>query len=312
MEIGLLADGKVILRTFANLAFCWVVAMHGIAVVAAELRWPDGFQLEEGSASPNGRYGLLVPEADKDKDANGTDDKDMNYIVDLKAHRVLGQIPEGTYSFGRNRQIWVIWAKNSEFATAAYSYRAGMDAVLVWQFRESAFKQDSIDGHVREALNRVIQKGARNQQIGRFPIDFYTRVLDDGKVLVRALSSTKPFEATASDETMAGFFQATYDAKSGHWTGEQARVVTQERYQTLEDAYGTDEEPAEDDARAKYLDGRMNQIYDGLRLVLSAKRFERVKEDQKTWLIKCDSAGSTGEKNKMVRARIETMQDLLW
>lgn len=56
----------------------------------------------------------------------------------------------------------------------------------------------------------------------------------------------------------------------------------------------------------------MNQIYDGLRLVLSAERFERVKEDQKTWLIKCDSAGSTGEKNKMVRALIETLQDLLW
>jgi uncharacterized protein YecT (DUF1311 family) len=304
------------LKSLFCVAICCAAASRWLPpkTNAAERKWPEGFELLDGSASPNGRYGLLVPKSGDDADSDSEENKDTNYIVDLNAHRVLGEIPEGTYAHLRNRQTWVVWSKNSQFATASFSYRAGIDTVLAWQFSGSGFKQEMIDGPVRKALEGVT-KGQKHS-INRLPIYFYTRVSDDGKTVMRAFASTEPFEEESSKDTHASFFQGTYDMKLGRWIGESARVVSQENYQTMDAAYDNEDshgnETTSDDERAKILDDRMNEVYAGLRLLLPAKRFEQIKEEQKTWLVKRDAAGSIKEKNKLVEARIKALDEYLW
>jgi len=64
--------------------------------------------------------------------------------------------------------------------------------------------------------------------------------------------------------------------------------------------------------KTEWLDERMNEVYNMVRVVLPPNRFAKIKQEQIEWLQKRDAAGSNEEKNKLMEARIRALQELLW
>ncbi len=75
--------------------------------------WPENYVVHPESESPGGQYGILVPsrEAAQDNEELGQ----INYLADLKARKVLGQIGGADYFEGQNHSdLDVTWRSDSE------------------------------------------------------------------------------------------------------------------------------------------------------------------------------------------------------
>jgi uncharacterized protein YecT (DUF1311 family) len=272
--------------------------------------WPEGYIVASDSTSPNMRYGVVIPS----RNAAINDEVDtVNYLADLKAHRLLGKIKDSDYFENQNhRGLSVVWADDSTWAVIEYDERFGFGPILVVQPRKNGFSQTEIGKYIQSSLNRIIAKEAHVKDAG-CEGQFFCRLTAAGHVKVRALGLTNP-KQLAELPTYNAYFQGVYDMNTERWKATDARPVT-DQYDDLDTLFrwvsSSQDEPTEE-GWAKSLDKSLNEVYDALRFLLPPDRFAQVKTEQIAWLKKRDAAGSTKAKCELMSARIAALQELAW
>jgi uncharacterized protein YecT (DUF1311 family) len=296
---------------------------------AASADWPPNYIVEENSASPDGRYAVLVQSQDA---ALAEDDNESAvYLADTKAHATLGEIGKVDYFEHQNhRGLEVFWAPDSSFCVVENDGRYGADTISILEIRDSSFVQTEIGERIQKSLDGAMKKQAHGSEMSGY-VSPYFRLGTDRKVRVRALSENNPKQFD-NVKTYYALFQGTYDLAAKKWTVIDARSINAEQSDALQSAYQDNfakhmilaADPAQapenftgsvfssEEERADALDKIMNDAYQAVRYVLPANRFAKVKQEQTEWLKKRDAAGSIGEKCKLMEARIRALQDLLW
>ena len=110
---------------------------------AANVDWPDGYIVYESTASPDGRYGVLVPTMEAWE--NDESLSEANYLADVQSHRVLGKIDKLDYFAHQNhRGLAVFWAPQSSVCVVENDGRYGADSISALEINESSFAQTEI------------------------------------------------------------------------------------------------------------------------------------------------------------------------
>jgi uncharacterized protein YecT (DUF1311 family) len=286
-----------------------------LSETAAAVDWPDGYVVYENTASPDGRYGVLVPTMEAwDNDESLSQ---ANYLADLKNHRVLGKIDSVDYFEHQNhRGLEVYWAPHSSICIVENDARYGAESISVLEINDSSFTQTEIGDRIQKSLDAAMKKQAHDPEMAgdTFP---HFRFGTDRKVRVRALAQNNPkqFEDV---KTYYALFQGTFDVAAKKWTVTDARSISAEQDDSLETAYSDLEQDLEhttfqnEEDKAESLDKKMNNVYGAAQFILPPARFTAVKRQQIEWLKKRNAAPSTDETCKLMEARIKALQELVW
>ena len=297
------------------LAFLSGLSLHAaLSEPAAAVDWPDGYVVYEKTASPDGRYGVLVPTMEAwDKDESLSE---ANYLADVKNHRVLGEIDKVDYFEHQNhRGLAVFWAPQSSICVVENDGRYGADSISVLEINDSSFAQTEIGDRIQKSLDGAMKKQAHTEMGGY--VSPYFRFGTDRKVRVRALSQNNPKQFD-DVKTYYALFQGTFDVAAKKWSVTDARSITAEQDDALVTAFSDFEHDIEnttfqnEEDKAESLDQTMNRVYRAAQLILRPARFAAVKREQIEWLKKRDAAPSTDEKCKLMEARIKALQELVW
>ena len=276
-----------------------------LSELAAAVNWPDGYVVPEGTTSPDGRYAVLVPTLETWE--NDESLAESNYLADVQNHRVLGKIDKVDYFDHQNhRGLAVFWAPQSSVCAIENDL----------EINDSSFSQTEIGDRIQKSLDNAMKKQAHNHEMSGY-VSPHFRFGPDRKVRVRALSQNNPkqFEDV---KTYYALFQGTFDVAAKKWTVMDARSINAEQDDALSTAYSNLEQDLEhttfqnEDDKAESLDQTMNKVYRAAQFILPAARFAAVEKEQIEWLKKRDAASSTGEKCKLLEARIKASQELVW
>jgi len=308
--------------SIAFLTVLTLLSANRLIAATNSAAWPQGYVVHEGSESDDGRYGIAVPESDdveKEKpDAGGEEYYYVNYLADLKNHKLLGKIRGSDYFEHQNHAgLKTLWAEDSSWCLIQYDERFGFYSMAILEPKDTKVIQTDIGERIKKALATVIKsKGQGDDESGGDAVPYYQ--LDDGKALVRVVSTTDPKEMDTK-HARYGFFQGTYDVKSKRWLNIDARRLSYEDYENSDTALGDDIDQDlanltsnTEEEKLQLLDEKMNRVYGFLRTILSPARFATVKKEQIEWLKKRDAAVSLEEKSKLMGERIKTLQELLW
>ena len=300
-----------------------------LSETAAAVNWPDGYVVYENTASPDGRYGVLVPTMEAWEQDESL--SEANYLADIKNHRVLGKIDKVDYFEHQNhRGLEVFWAPHSSVCVVENDGRYGADSISVLEITDSSFTQTEIGERIQKSLDGAMKKQVHDSEMSGYVSPFF-RLGTDRKLRVRALSENNPKQFD-NVKTYYALFQGTYDLAAKKWTVIDARSINVEQSDALQSAYQDNfakhmivaADPAQapenftgsvfssEQEKADALDKTMNDVYQAVRYVLSANRFAKVKQEQIEWLETRDAAHSVEEKSKLTETRIKTLQDLLW
>ena len=286
-----------------------------LSETAAAVNWPDGYVVYENTASPDGRYGVLVPTMEAWEQDESL--SEANYLADIKNHRVLGKIDKVDYFEHQNhRGLEVFWAPQSSVCVVRNDGRYGADSISVLEINDSSFVQTEIGDRIQKSLDGAMKKQAHAPEMAG-DVSPYFRFGTDRKVRVRALSQNNPkqFEDV---KTYYALFQGTFDVAAKKWTVTDARSISTEQDDALETAYSDLEQDLEhtiyqnEEDKAESLDKKMNKVYSAAQFILPPARFTAVKKEQIEWLKKRNAAPSTEEKCKLMEARIKALQELVW
>ena len=286
-----------------------------LSETAAAVNWPDGYVVYENAASPDGRYGVLVPTMEAWEQDESL--SEANYLADIKNHRVLGKIDKVDYFEHQNhRGLEVFWAPHSSVCVVENDGRYGADSISVLEISDSSFAQTEIGDRIQKSLDGAMKKQAHAPEMAG-DVSPYFRFGTDRKVRVRALSQNNPkqFEDV---KTYYALFQGTFDVAAKKWTVTDARSISAEQDHALETAYSDLEQDLEhttfqnEEDKAESLDQTMNKVYRAAQFILPPARFAAVKREQIDWLKKRNAAPSTDEKCKLMEARIKALQELVW
>ena len=286
-----------------------------LSEAATAVNWPDGYVVYENTASPDGRYGVLVPTMETWEQDESL--SEANYLADIKNHRVLGKIDKVDYFEHQNhRGLEVFWAPQSSVCVVENDGRYGADSISVLEINDSSFVQTEIGDRIQKSLDAAMKKQAHDPEMAgdTFP---HFRFGTDRKVRVRALSQNNPkqFEDV---KTYYALFQGTFDVAAKKWTVTDARSISAEQDDALGTAYSDLEQDLEhttfqnEEDKAESLDQTMNKVYRAAQFILPPARFTEVKREQIEWLKKRNAAASTEEKCKLMEARIKALQELVW
>ena len=286
-----------------------------LSETAAAVNWPDGYVVYENTASPDGRYGVLVPTMEAWEQDESL--SEANYLADIKNHRVLGKIDKVDYFEHQNhRGLEVFWAPHSSVCVVENDGRYGANSISVLEINDSSFTQTEIGDRIQKSLDGAMKKQAHAPEMAG-DVSPYFRFGTDRKVRVRALSQNNPkqFEDV---KTYYALFQGTFDVAAKKWTVTDARSISAEQDDALETAYSDLEQDLEhttfqnEEDKAESLDQNMNKVYRAAQFILPPARFAAVKGEQIEWLKKRNAAPSTDEKCKLIEARIKALQELVW
>jgi uncharacterized protein YecT (DUF1311 family) len=286
-----------------------------LSETAAAVNWPDGYVVYENTASPDGRYGVLVPtmEAWEQDESLG----EANYLADIKNHRVLGKVDKvDCFEHQNHRGLEVFWAPQSSVCVLENDGRYGADSISVLEINDSSFAQTEIGDRIQKSLDAAMKKQAHDPEMAGDTLPHF-RFGTDRKVRVRALSQNNPkqFEDV---KTYYALFQGTFDVAAKKWTVTDARSINAEQDDALATAYSDLEQDLEhttfqnEEDKAESLDQTMNKVYRAAQFILPPARFTAVKREQIEWLKKRNAAPSTEEKCKLMEARIKALQELVW
>jgi hypothetical protein len=116
----------------------------------------------EKAASPDGRYGVLVPTMEAwEKDESLSE---ANYLADVKNHRVLGKIDKVDYFEHHNhRGLEVFWALQSNVCIIENDGRYGADSISVPEINDSSFAQTEIGDRIQKSLDGAMKKQAHRR-----------------------------------------------------------------------------------------------------------------------------------------------------
>jgi uncharacterized protein YecT (DUF1311 family) len=298
------------------LAFLFGLSLNlALSEPPAPVDWPDGYVVYENTASPDGRYGVLVPTMEAwEKDGSLSE---ANYLADLKNHRVLGKVNKVDYFEHQNhRGLEVFWAPQSTVSIVENDGRYGADSISLLEINDSNFAQTEIGDRIQKSLDGAMKKQAHDHEMGGY-VSPYFRFGTDRKIRVRALAQNNPKQFD-DVKTYYALFQGTFDVAAKKWTVMDARSISAEQDDALETAYSDLEQDLEhttfqnEEDKAESLDQKMNKVYRSAQFILPAARFAAVKREQIEWLKKRDAAPSTDEKCKLMEARIKALQELVW
>jgi hypothetical protein len=278
--------------------------------------WPKGFVVQPYTQSADGRFGILVPDAQADED-HGDGPYDLNYLVDIPGHRIIGKVAGADYAHGENhRDLWANWNAASTLCVATYDARFGYDTVQLLELHGDKFSQLELGAFMQKALDRVIAHEAGDPDAG-CEATCHVRFGEDGKIKFRAVGTTNP-KRFEDQKSYGALFGGTYDPAANRWSDVVTRSLPANLCDTFYDVYedpvtsprinesGTDEQNAES------LDSVLNDTYAALRFLLPADQFAKIKAEQIRWLKQRDAIKSLADRNKFVEKRIDTLQDLLW
>jgi uncharacterized protein YecT (DUF1311 family) len=294
-------------RLTVRISICFLVALNITAVrIVAANDWPVGYVVYDDTQSSDERYGILVPTSDATE--NDPSLEEINYFADLKNHRVLGKIEGADYFEHQNhRGLKVIWAEDSSWCIVEYEDRFGFGSISLLEPKESKFVQTDIGKRIEKTLATA----------GGGDATVYFRVGTNGKLTVRAISTTDPKELDIKHAHWACFF-GTYDLRSKKWLSAKARALQFDEYRGADSAFGDIDADMDqstfvrEEDKLQSLDESMNGVYGVVRAMLPAARFAAVKKDQLEWLKTRDATGSTEEKCKLTQARIKALQQFVW
>lgn len=273
--------------------------------------WPERNVVAEGSESPDGRYGVLLPSR---LVADALDDDAItNTLVDLKKHRRLAVIRGAHYFPGQNhRGLGVDWAADSSWCAVTFDGRYGFDTITGIEIEGTTCKQTDLGSHIQKALDSIIAKQAREAKAGGYG-NAYFRAVPGRKILVRATAFTNP-KGFPEQGTYCALFQGTFDLASGKWTRSDASKIASA--DAFDFAYGDRFEEgitfASEENRLSWHDERLNEVYRVVRTVLPAARFAGVKKEQIAWLKRLEASDSTAKKCTLIAARVQELRQLVW
>lgn len=273
--------------------------------------WPEDYVVSESSKSPNGQYAIILP-----GDEPTTEDAD-NYLVNVKAHKVLGKIEGADYFEHQNHAGLVVeWSADSKWCAATYWGRFGFGSIILLEPKGSTFAQTEIGERVQNSLDAAMKKESHDKEM-RGDAGPHFRFGPGRKLRVRAVANNNP-KQFADVKTYYALFQGTYDLDSKKWTVTDTHSVTSQQDEALEVAYADldqdldhSEYPTEKD-KFDALDEKLNSVYQAAQFLLPAARFATLKQEQREWLKKRDTTKSDEEKSKLTENRIKALQDLLW
>jgi len=291
-----------------------LIGMGREAVLAKEGSWPEGYEIREGSTSPDGRYGVLLPT----REQAGEDEEDSiaNVLVNLKTYARLGVI-HGTHYFpGENhRGLRVVWAEDSTWCVVVYEGRYGFDTITAVEPRGTTCTQHDLGQHVQKALDAVIARQSGEKDASASASSVYFRSAPGRKILVRSTAQTNP-KSFPDVHTWYAFFQGTFDLTGKKWVNSDARKIDAEEENALDTAfYDFEAEHAtfsSEDERLKSLDDRLNEVYRAARLILPGERFADLKKKQIAWVKRLEATESTAAKSKLIETRIRELQAIVW
>jgi len=307
--------------SIAFLAALTLLTANHLIAATDSTAWPQGYVVHEGSESDDGGYGIAVPESDEVEtekpDAGVEEDHYVNYLADLKNHKLLGKIRGPDYFEHQNHAgLKTLWAEDSSWCLIQYDERFGFYSMAILEPKDSKVIQTDIGERIKKALATVIKsKGEGDDESGGDAMPYYQ--LDGGKAVLRVVSTTDPKERDPEHARYA-FFQGTYDGQSKKWLKIDVRRLSYEDYQNSATALGDDIDQDlanltfKEEDKLQLLDEKMNGVYGFVRAVLPPARFATVKKEQIDWLKKRDAAGSLEEKSNLLQERIKTLQGLLW
>ena len=319
--------------------FCLILSVAR----AGAIDWPEGYIVDEDSVSPDGQYGITIPESDDIEKQQPNPKVEqyyaLNYFADVKDHKILGNIQGSDYFQHQNHAgLTVQWSDDSKIAIVEYESRYGFDSISVLELKGKDFTQTDIGKRIQTAIDGLIKKQSHGYEESGYVSPLF-RFEPGPKIRVYATAVTSPKHA----DEMKGYFalfQGLYDLPGTKWIKATARPLTGQEYNLLERAgeecqfdkfkvlpeafQGLDPDAIEpqysdgdlgfrsEESEFKYLDNEMNDAYKAARLILSQADFEKVRTAQREWLKKRDAAGSIAEKSKMTAKRIDELQDAAW
>jgi hypothetical protein len=298
------------MKTYSPLMLLFVAVCFPFTLPAGEPvpRWPKGYVIAEGSESPDGRYGVLIPT--REEQELMADEKIVNILVNLKTHRRLCVIRGAQYWESQNHYgLTVDWAEDSRWCAVTYDGRYGFENITLVEPKGSTCTQTDLGKHIQKALDSTISQQTDADSYG----SAHFRSAPGSKVLVRATSYTNP-KGFEDRPTYCALFQGTFDLVTRKWTRSDARSI--KNFHAMEAAYGDRLDRgitfSSDEDRLRSYDELLNDVYSAVRMVLPSERFASVKKEQIAWLKKLAGSDSAAKKCEFMAARIQELRQLLW
>ncbi|BCU77251.1 lysozyme inhibitor LprI family protein [Luteolibacter sp. LG18] len=283
------------MKAFALLLVCFVVA--GASPVKA-LEWPLKYEVEEGTVSPDGRFGIIVfhGEISPDGEIEGLDE--ANYLADLKTRQVVGRIRGSSYFWPHNRvSLNAVWSPDSSRCVVLYHRRWWFEGIELLEIGPSRMKQTNLRGEVRDSLLKA-GKDLEGGAVAHF---------DGCLVRIGCLADDNP-KAFEDRETHRVFFTGTYDCKARGWLSADVRPVTLSQFDALLEVVSSWQTGPEEQSFTP--DQRLNAVYQALRAIGPVRRFSTLRSQQRAWLA---SVGPPEKRRRVqVEARIAALERSLW
>lgn len=173
----------------------------------------DG-SIAEGSRSPDGRFGVLLPP--REEAAEQDEEEVKNVLVDLRSHAELAVIEGSHYFAGRNhRRLSVVWGPGSSWCVVTYDGRFGFEAVTLLVNRGSAWEQTNLGAHIKKVLDGEISGQAGKDAPDCFPSATF-RAGKDGRIHATASGTTNP-KGLPDIPAYDAYFAGLFDPRSGRW-----------------------------------------------------------------------------------------------
>ncbi len=276
--------------------------------------WPQGGTIVEGSLSPDGRFGVLLPSREAGLEALESDEDGIrNTLVDIKSHDALAVIRNVHYFPGANhRDLDATWAPDSGWCAVTYGGRYGFQAITLLKKHGSSWEQVDIGTHIQKALDADVARQARKPGT-TCSATAYFRAGSEGNVLVRASGMTNPKGFPEFAQNFAVFL-GTYDSTRGQWIRSETREVDDADsfdFAFSDSLDGHTTFPSQE-ARVEWFDARLNDVWNVLGVILPPKRFAALQREQRAWLEKLQSADSTAAKTDLIAARIKELRVAAW
>lgn len=301
-----LAMPLLLLRT----SFLLLITLAHLGLNAAtEIPWPKDYVVANNSESPDGHYAVLIPTRDSvDADL----DDAPNYLVDVRARRVVLKLADCHYSQGRNHSgLTLIWSDDSMRCIVELEGRFGFRSISAVE--TNGFIETPIGASLQKFIDNALSAQAGTELSGETTA--YYRHGPSQQIRVRAISTTNP-KAFDDQKTYLALFQGTFDLKTKQWVTANARTVDNSIYDAADIAYGPHtrfvESFTSDESKLGSLDQRLNDVFRVVRFILSPEHFGMVKRDQIEWLKRRESLSSIHEQCKFYDARIRALQAMLW
>lgn len=273
--------------------------VFGCGIAYAE--FPEGFAPGRGLSSPNGQYGILLPD---DEHISDDPKATVNYLADLRAERVLKRLVGCYYwSHSAHRTLTATWSENSQRALVEMGERYGFSELVLVEIQAGKVRQTKLG----EAVRRVMEAAVTPATVYATTYGRFT----DGLLHLYALGSTNP-RNLGEEGSQVVLFEGRYSVIQHRWVTQTGRVISSELEADLAYALQPMVEVEEGKGTGEVWDACLNRVYRGLQAVLPVERFARVKREQLAWLAKRDGETDVAVRGELVRRRVVELQALFW